>query len=125
MNLLAINTVTWAVPTAVIVIVIIAEITYSRSRKTKLIPEFFIYYGEHSMCLNKELIDKLTEKDVTHLSEAERKFFKFVKEKGLLDVHSGSVIKRLPQEEECRFLLQIFEDIDSGNCQEIKLSEIF
>ena len=82
--------------------------------ESKPAPEFFIYYGKSSMCLNKELIDKLTEADVAHLSQAERDFFKYCKESGLLDVHSGSLVgKRLSQEEECQFFLDCLKEVPS------------
>lgn len=74
------------------------------------IPEFFVYYGKSSMDINKEVLDSLTEEDVAHLSEAERKFFAWYKAETPLSVHSGFCQGPRPsQEEECQSILEILE----------------
>lgn len=78
------------------------------SDKPKSTPEFFVYYGKSSMALNREVLDKLTEEDVAHLSEAERKFFEYCRENKGFNIHSGSCSGPRPsQEEECEAMLHL------------------
>ena len=71
----------------------------------KPIPEFFVYYGKHSMASNNKVLESLTREDVSHLSEAERDFFDYWQEERF-NIHSGSCFGERPtQEEECKGVL--------------------
>lgn len=86
-------------------------------------PEFFLYYGQHSMRLNTEVMKNLTEKDLILLSEPELAFYRYWKESGLIDIHSGSCVGPQPSQEEfCEYLMANFAT--SHKSTDIPISEL-
>jgi hypothetical protein len=110
---------------AFVICLILTRAVYFFRRKP--IPQFFIYEGS-CMKLDIELLDRLTEKDVAHLSEVERKFFKWYKTSKVVEVSSCSCMGRVSQEEMCYMMLNILEEIrtnDKTGKPVIELSKFF